>query len=161
MLQWHPYRPFVAAVGVDSGRVWLWSILQPQRWSALAPDFIEVEENVEYIEREDEFDIQPLEEIHKRRLDQEDEEVDVLTVDPVKATTEYEAAEFRMPVLLDIEASDSEDEVVAVGAGQFRKRSPGAGREWMNDDEVVISGDEARRANGTTAQNGTKRRRGG
>ena len=64
-----------------------------------------------------------------------------------------------MPVILDIENSDSEDEVVAVGAGQFRRRSPGAGREWMNDDEVAVSGDE-RRANGTAAQNGTKRRRG-
>ncbi|KAH9863875.1 hypothetical protein J1614_009807 [Plenodomus biglobosus] len=66
-----------------------------------------------------------------------------------------------MPVILDIEASDSEDEVVAVGAGQFRRRSPGAGREWMNDDEVPVSGDEARRANGTSAANGTKRRRAG
>lgn len=141
--------------------MWLWSILQPQRWSALAPDFIEVEENVEYIEREDEFDIQPLEEIHKRRLDQEDEEVDVLTLEPVKTSTENEAGEFRMPVLLDIDASDSEDEVVAVGAGQYRRRSPGAGREWMNDDEVGVSGDEARRVNGAPVQNGTKRRRGG
>jgi COMPASS component SWD1 len=65
-----------------------------------------------------------------------------------------------MPVLLDIEPSDSEDEVVAIGAGQFRRRSPGAGREWMNDDEVPQgSGDERR--NGGTVQNGTKRRRAG
>lgn len=89
----------------------------------------------------------------------------MLTVDPVKASgTELGSAvgeaEFRMPVLLDIEASDSEDEVVAVGAGQFRRRTPGAAREWMNDDEVAVSGDEARRANGNTVQNGTKRRRG-
>jgi COMPASS component SWD1 len=165
MPQWHPLRPFVAAVGVDSGRVWLWSILQPQRWSALAPDFVEVEENVEYIEREDEFDIQPLEELHKRRLDQEDEEVDVLTIEPAKGLVVDAGAadgesEFRMPVLLDIENSDSEDEVVAVGAGQFRRRSPGAGREWMNDDEVGASGDEPR-ANMNAVQNGTKRRRAG
>ncbi|KAF2112046.1 WD40-repeat-containing domain protein [Lophiotrema nucula] len=163
VVEWHPFRPYVAAVGVDSGRIHLWSINQPQRWSALAPDFAEVEENVEYIEREDEFDIQPIEEIHKRRLDQEDEEVDVLTIEPVKASTEFEAGDFRMPVLLDIENSDSEDEVVAVGAGQFRRKSPGAGRDWMQDDEgVAASGDEARRGNGTPAvQNGTKRRRAG
>lgn len=127
---------------------------------------MEVEENVEYIEREDEFDIQPLEELHKRRLDQEDEEVDVLTIEPVKSSStdkeiSIREAEFRMPVLLDIEASDSEDEVVAVGAGQFRRRSPGVGREWMNDDEVGVSGDEVRRANGNAVQNGTKRRRAG
>lgn len=129
----------------------------------MAPDFVEVEENVEYIEREDEFDIQPIEEIHKRRLNQEDEEVDVLTIEPVKAATEFEATDFRMPVLLDIEASDSEDEVVAIGAGQFRRKSPGSGREWMNDDEKGASGDEARRmANGATGvHSGTKRRRAG
>ena len=163
VVEWHPFRPFVAAVGVDSGRVWLWSILQPQRWSALAPDFMEVEENVEYIEKEDEFDIQPLEEIHKRRLDQEDEEVDVLTIEPIKTSTlEFGPAgepEFQMPVLLDIEASDSEDEVVAVGAGQFRRRSPGANKEWMNDDAVAASGDETRKATNGNAVNGTKRRR--
>lgn len=158
--EWHPFRPYIAAVGVDTGRIWLWSILQPQRWSALAPDFLEVEENVEYIEREDEFDIQPIEEIHKRRLDQEDEEVDVLTIEPVKATSEFQTGDFRMPVLLDIEASDSEDEVVAVGAGQFRRRSPGAGREWMQGDDAMVNGDDTRRSNGTPASNGTKRRRG-
>ena len=81
---------------------------------------------MEYVEREDEFDIQPIEEIHKRRLDLEDEEVDVLTIEPVKA--EFEPGKFRMPVLLDIEASDSEDEVIAIGAGQFRRKSPGQGR---------------------------------
>lgn len=154
-VEWHPFRPFVAAVGVDSGRIWLWSVQQPQRWSALAPDFVEVEENHEYVEKEDEFDIQPLEEIHKRRLDQEDEEVDVLTIEPVKTSVsmEYESGDlgFRMPVLLDIEASDSEDEVVAIGAGQFRRKSPGTGREWMNDDDAEPAN------NGSTA--GTKRRR--
>ncbi|KAF2273449.1 WD40 repeat-like protein [Westerdykella ornata] len=154
-VEWHPFRPFIAAVGVDSGRIWLWSILQPQRWSALAPDFVEVEENHEYVEQEDEFDIQPLEEIHKRRLDQEDEEVDVLTVEPVKMATEVDGGDigFRMPVLLDVEASDSEDEVVAVGAGQYRRRTD---REWVNDDEVADT-----MGNGSATQNGTKRRRGG
>jgi COMPASS component SWD1 len=163
-IQWHPHKPFVAAVGVDTGRVHYWSIPQPQKWSALAPDFVEVEENVEYNEREDEFDIQPIEEIHKRRLDQEDEEVDVLTIDPVKASLEFDPSEFRMPILLDIEASDSEDEVIAIGAGQFRRKSPGTGREWMNEDEIVASGDEARKAavNGAAAvPTGTKRRRAG
>lgn len=155
-VEWHPFRPFVAAVGVDSGRIWLWSILQPQRWSALAPDFVEVEENHEYVEQEDEFDIQPLEEMHRRRLDQEDEEVDVLTIEPVKNGVEGEQGDigFRMPILLDIEASDSEDEVIAIGAGQYRRRGD---REWVNDEEV-----EDTRSNGTgTITNGTKRRRNG
>jgi COMPASS component SWD1 len=84
--------------------------------------------------------------------------VDVLTVESVKMATEFEAGDFRMPVLLDIEASDSEDEIVAIGAGQFRRKSPGTGREWMNDENGA-SGDERRSTNGATV-NGAKRRRG-
>jgi COMPASS component SWD1 len=161
-VEWHPHRPFVAAVGVDTGRVYLWSILTPQRWSALAPDFVEVEENVEYIEREDEFDIQPIEELHKRRLDREDEDVDVLTIELTKGADWYESGEFKMPVLLDIENSDSEDDIVAVGTGQFRRK--GAAQDWSADtaavDGVAVSGDEARRspANGGS-RNASKRRR--
>ena len=132
----------------------MWSIVTPQRWSALAPDFAEVEENVEYIEREDEFDIHPIEEIHKRRLDLEDEAVDVLTIEPAKS--EHEEESFSMPVLLDVGDSESEEEIVAVGPGTMRRKSPGEGREWMNGAESGESGEEqvtARRS----ATNGTKR----
>jgi len=135
--KWHPFRPFVAASGVDSGRVYLWSVVAPQRWSALAPDFAEVEENVEYVEREDEFDIHPAEEIHKRIMHQEDEDIDVLIVEPTKSGGDK--GDFRMPVLLGIEDSDSEEEFVAIGAGQFRRKSPGQGKEWMMDDEDTAS----------------------
>ena len=156
--EWHPHKPFVTAVGVDSGRVYLWSILTPQRWSALAPDFVEVEENVEYVEREDEFDIQPIEEIHKRRLDQEDEDVDVLTIEPVKGAEWAEPGDFRMPVLLDIDNNDSEDEVIAIGAGQFRRKT--AGQDWEDGDGVASGDDKRQLANGTgKVQNGAKRRR--
>ncbi|KAL8656739.1 MAG: hypothetical protein Q9226_002573 [Calogaya cf. arnoldii] len=133
VIEWHPHRPFVAACGIETGRVYLWSIITPQRWSALAPDFAEVEENVEYVEREDEFDIHPIEEIHKRRLDLEDEALDVLTVDPVKGDSVHDV--FSMPVLLDIVDSESEEEIVAVGPGTMRRKSPGEGREWMNGAE--------------------------
>ncbi len=52
LFQWHPQRPFVAACGLESGKIYLWTVHTPQRWSALAPDFAEVEENVEYVERD-------------------------------------------------------------------------------------------------------------
>lgn len=121
-----------------------------------------MEENVEYIEREDEFDIHPIEEIHKRRLDLEDEDVDVLTIEPVKGETEEET--FRMPVLLDIDDSESEEDIVAVGPGTMRRRSPGEGREWMNGAESGASGDErgpSKRpaTNGTTKAQTKSRRR--
>ena len=142
------------ACGLVDGGIYLFTINTPQRWSALAPDFAEVEENVEYIEREDEFDIHPIEEIQKRRLDLEDEVVDVLSVQPIK--TEFDEEAFRMPVLLDMVDSDSEEEIVAVGPGTMRRRSPGEGKEWMNGAHGVESGDERGTkkptvANGSTA----------
>ena len=117
---------------------------------------------MEYIEREDEFDIHPIEEIQKRRLDLEDEMVDVLSVQPAKNEIEEEA--FRMPVLLDIIDSESEEEIVAVGPGTMRRRSPGEGKEWMNGTQATESGDEGgvRRpaaTNGSTAVSNRSRKR--
>jgi COMPASS component SWD1 len=134
VVEWHPHRPLIAACGLESGRIHLWSIISPQRWSALAPDFAEVEENVEYMEHEDEFDIHPQEEIHKRQLNLENDDIDVLTVEPVKGEIVEEENAFRMPVLLDLDDSESEEELVAVGAGTMRRKSPGENREYMDGD---------------------------
>lgn len=139
MRQWHPRKPIAAATGAESGRIYLWSVNTPQKWAALAPDFVEVEENIEYVEREDEFDIQPIEELHKRRLDLEDEEVDVLSIDPTKPGSAGDNA-FRMPVLLDVSASDSEDDLVAVGAGEYRRKTSHVNAELGDDDKIMSDG---------------------
>lgn len=160
-VEWHPSKPLVAATGVESGRIYVWSINTPQRWSALAPDFVEVEENVEYIEHEDEFDIHPIEELKRKRLDQEDEEVDVLTVDAEQMERENRGKmhnkddEFRMPVLLDMGESDSEDEIVAVGTGQFRRKSTARDDSDFMDDPGDVEGDGME----TNGHTGSKRRR--
>ncbi|KAL4774511.1 WD40-repeat-containing domain protein [Aspergillus nidulans var. acristatus] len=153
VVEWHPARPFVVACGLESGCIYTWTIVTPQKWSALAPDFGEVEENVIYVEREDEFDIHPAEEIHQRRLDAEDEEPDVLTIEPSKSGDDIES--FRMPVLLDISDSESEEDIVAVGPGTMRRRSPGTGRDKSN-----ANGDgEKDGRNGTTGRGAKGRRR--
>lgn len=121
-VEWHPQRPLIAACGMETGRIFIWSNIPQQRWSALAPDFVEVEENVEYIEHEDEFDIHPQEEIHKRRLDLEDEEVDVLTVEPVKGLEEEEGV-FHMPVQLDLMDSEGEEQFITIRRGEMRRKS--------------------------------------
>jgi COMPASS component SWD1 len=144
VVEWHPHRPLIAACGLESGRIHIWSIIPEQRWSALAPDFAEVEENVEYIEREDEFDIHPQEELNKRRLDLEDEDIDVLTVEPVKGEIIEEENAFRMPVKLDLNDSESEEEFVTVGRGEMRRKSPGVGKDYLLDSEVMGSADEFR-----------------
>ncbi|KAK9467567.1 WD40-repeat-containing domain protein [Lipomyces arxii] len=109
-VQWHPNRTVIAATGLDKGTIYIWATVTPQRWSALAPDFVEVEENVEYEEREDEFDIIPDEIVQKQKLDQEDDdEVDVVTIERVRG--EFSEESFVLPVLLDEEEEtfDSSD----------------------------------------------------
>jgi len=43
-------------------QIYLWAPIYRENWSAFAPDFEELEENREYVEREDEFDMNEREE---------------------------------------------------------------------------------------------------
>lgn len=58
-------------------------LLEKENWSAFAPDFKELEENIEYIEREDEFDIVDEAAAIKKSSDTMDEDVDVITVETI------------------------------------------------------------------------------
>lgn len=138
VIEWHPTRALLAACGLETGRIYIWSVVSPQKWSALAPDFAEVHENVEYVEREDEFDIYAQEEIHRRRLDAEDEDVDVLTLEGSKIMGDIEG--FRVPILFNLGESDSEDEFVAVSTGTMRRRSPGEGDDGGSEPVAVKKG---------------------
>lgn len=151
VIEWHPHKALLAACGLETGRINIWSVTSPQRWSALAPDFVEVEENVEYIEKEDEFDIHPHEEIQKRRLDQEDEEVDVVTV-PHDGDLGLDLEGFRMPILFDLGESDSEDEFVNVSLGTLRRKSPGE-----EDGEAVTEERPATKKTAGTGRRGRKK----
>ncbi|TYJ55224.1 hypothetical protein B9479_004054 [Cryptococcus floricola] len=75
---WHPTRPIVASIS-SGGDVHLWQTASPDNWAAFAPGFEELEENVEYDEREDEFDIEDESELNRRKDLEEDIFIDVLT----------------------------------------------------------------------------------
>lgn len=127
-VEWHPLRPLVSAVGLETGRIYIWGTSNPQRWSALAPDFRELEENVEYEEREDEFDVHEIEDVKKRRRHLETEDVNILTIEPVRGEVEG----LSLPVVLDLDNSESEEEVRIEGPGHFRKKSPGGRASGAN-----------------------------
>ncbi|KAH9361281.1 hypothetical protein HPB48_006843 [Haemaphysalis longicornis] len=81
---WHPVRPIIASI--SSGVVSLWAQQQVENWSAFAPDFKELDENVEYEERESEFDLEDEDASPPRHMEEEqDGEVDVETVEPIAA----------------------------------------------------------------------------
>ncbi|CAA0838869.1 Protein RBL [Striga hermonthica] len=75
-LAWHPVRPIVVSVSL-MGLVYIWAKDYTENWNAFAPDFKELEENEEYVEREDEFDLLPEIENVKASDITEDEEIDI------------------------------------------------------------------------------------
>lgn len=86
-LSWHPTRSFIA-VGTSDGIVDIWG--PRMDWTAYAPDFQALQRNVEYIEKEDEFDVVidcDIEAKRKEMLDMIEDQVvvDVTTVDKVLA----------------------------------------------------------------------------
>ncbi|XP_007010539.2 PREDICTED: protein RBL [Theobroma cacao] len=79
-LAWHPVHPIIVSVSL-TGLVYIWAKDYTENWSAFAPDFKELEENEEYVEQEDEFDLVPETEKVKESDVNKDDEVDIVTVD--------------------------------------------------------------------------------
>ncbi|KAH9853954.1 COMPASS complex protein [Lenzites betulinus] len=75
-VHWHPRRPTIASV-TNMGNILIWHCPTEERWGAFAGGFEEVDENVEYEEREDEFDIEDEADIARRKMLEEEEDVDI------------------------------------------------------------------------------------
>ncbi|KAL0949062.1 hypothetical protein HGRIS_009160 [Hohenbuehelia grisea] len=75
-LHWHPSLPIIAST-TNVGNILIWHCRIPERWGAFAGGFEEVDENVEYQEREDEFDIEDEADVYTRKMKAEEQEVDI------------------------------------------------------------------------------------
>lgn len=54
---WHPMKPQLITIGSSTGQLYIWGPDFQQKWSALVPNIEAIETNIEYIEREEEFDL--------------------------------------------------------------------------------------------------------
>lgn len=68
-------RPIITSI--SSGVVSVWAQNQVENWSAFAPDFKELDENVEYEEKESEFDIDDEDKSVEANPQHEDEDLEV------------------------------------------------------------------------------------
>ncbi|XP_065643236.1 retinoblastoma-binding protein 5 homolog isoform X2 [Hydra vulgaris] len=110
---WHPIRPIICSVA--NGLVSIWSQTHVENWSAFAPDFKELDENIEYEERESEFDLtdEDKEELNNLNNEQHEEvEIDVISIDkPVYYSSDDDDDEdslLYLPVAPDIDEPESD-----------------------------------------------------
>ncbi|EIW82178.1 WD40 repeat-like protein [Coniophora puteana RWD-64-598 SS2] len=79
-VHWHPMKSAIASTAKD-GNVLIWHYPTPERWGAFAGGFEEVDENVVYEEREDEFDLEDESALALRKKELEDDHVDIINGD--------------------------------------------------------------------------------
>ncbi|KAM0791350.1 hypothetical protein ACM66B_005818 [Microbotryomycetes sp. NB124-2] len=75
-LEWHPTKSLLVSVS-SLGFIHIWTTVVSENWSAYAPGFVELDENLEYEEREDEFDIEDERIKKKRKEDEQEKPVDI------------------------------------------------------------------------------------
>uniref|UniRef100_A0A158R4D0 WD_REPEATS_REGION domain-containing protein n=1 Tax=Syphacia muris TaxID=451379 RepID=A0A158R4D0_9BILA len=103
-VQWHPSRPIITSLSNVS--VSVWTQCHVENWSAFAPEFVELEENTKYVEKESEFDF-------------EDEDADVSLSQNAKVCIFFQGADETIDVVTPAKnviyySSDEEDDCVYV-----------------------------------------------
>jgi COMPASS component SWD1 len=98
-VKWHPKRPILVSLS-KFGIAYVWRPVYPKKWSALFPGLEELEENVEYIEREDEFDDEDIDacapngDSGAKEADEIEQDIDIHS--PLPVITEEDLADIRL-----------------------------------------------------------------
>lgn len=137
---WHPRRAGFASIGKNTGTIYFWDRNISENWSAFAPDFVELEANEEYEEKESEFDLpdESDELAHRTAREEKEKEtvVDILADDdgpvPGAETDDDEAPFFFIPAKPNDYA-------------QSNKRKQGPTSSNPEDDEVRPNGRSSRK----------------
>ncbi|XP_062216500.1 protein RBL-like isoform X2 [Phragmites australis] len=108
-LAWHPVEPTIATVSV-AGLAYIWAKEHVENWSAFAPDFVELEENEEYVEREDEFDLNGYEEQAEEVVIDENADIDVETCKKNAMFSDVEDSVDEIVFLPAVPSPDDPDE---------------------------------------------------
>ena len=102
----HPNRPFISVASIEEGLVDIWGPCS--NWTAFAPDFHEIHENVEYIKTEGAFDNSTIEGIDENEKDDiknstvKDEPIDICSLQPTttwESDSDNEPDMFKYPLL--------------------------------------------------------------
>ncbi|KAK1402878.1 retinoblastoma-binding protein 5-like [Heracleum sosnowskyi] len=114
---WHPVRPIIVSVSA-TGSIYIWAKDYTENWSAFFPDFVEIEENEEYVEHEDEFDLNPDCERVKQSDVNEDEEVDIMTADKDTSFSDSDMSQeelLYLPVDTCPDVPEKQDQCIGTG----------------------------------------------
>ncbi|CAG8575085.1 11491_t:CDS:2 [Funneliformis mosseae] len=104
----HPIQPIIISVDVE-GTMYTWTTRHKEDWVCWDPAFKEIDDNIVYEEREDEFDIVSEEETEHSRNNQvkqeneDDEEIDVVTVDRPARSDSSDIEDDELIYLVDSE----------------------------------------------------------
>ena len=118
----HPTRP-VLITCCTSGAIYVWNKKYVENWSAFAPDFEELDDNQEYVEREDEFDLPAA---GKEGADHKG-----------KAGAKGAASEESKEVFVDIAAED-DDSTGNRGGGGYAGAPPRGSAQWMREQLISL-----------------------
>jgi len=148
---WHPVRPIVASI--SSGVISVWAQQQVENWSAFAPDFKELDENVDYEERESEFDVEDEDKSVKEDAEEQDldVEVDVTNKNPIPAFCSSDeedddpSALLYLPVAPDIEEPEDgfiggEEGESPAKRGSDQKENSSPKKKRTKTTEIALEG---------------------